>query len=162
MLLSNLRTPLGLVNGAVGSIVAVVLRPLAAQDDGGVRQAVHADKVRYVVVDMPTYRGPTIWPEHPKWVPVEPQEVRHQTKRQWVRTQLPLVLAWGLTIHKCQGLTFPGLVVVDFKHQPNYQPVAKLGLGFVGMSWRVDYANQAFCNLPGYSEFRKVLQDPMH
>ena len=51
---------------------------------------------------------------------------------------------------------------MDFQHQPTYQPVAKLGLAFVGMSRCTDFARQAFRNLPGFGEFRKVLQDVMH
>ena len=91
-----------------------------------------------------------------------PVQVRHSSKKSWHRTQLPLVLAWGMTIHKCQGLTFPLHCVVDFMHQPTYQPVAKLGIAFVGMSRCTDFARQAFRNLPAFSEFRKVLDDNMH
>ena len=150
MLISNLRTSLGLVNGAVGKVVAVELREGAEADDGGLRGAVSADKVRYVVVDFPQYNGPAIWPDHPKWVPVAPCSTRHKKKKQWERFQLPLALAWGMTIHKSQGLTFTGRVVVDFAHQPTYQPVAKPGLAFVGMSRCTDFALQAFRNLPGF------------
>ena len=49
--------------------------------------------------------------------------------------------------------------MVDFAHQPNYQPVAKVGLGFVGMSRSTDYAAQGFRNLPDFWAFRKVLKD---
>ena len=106
MLISNLRTSLGLVNGAVGKLVAVELREGSEADDGGLRDAVSADKVRYAVVEFPQYNGPAIWPDHPKWVPVEPLPTRHKKKKQWERFQLPLALAWGMTIHKSQGLTF--------------------------------------------------------
>ena len=162
MLIANLRTELGLVNGTVGKLVSAVLKPDAERDDGGVRDAVHVDKVRYVVVDVPSYQGPAFWPDHPTWVPVAPVQVRHSTQKGFFRSQLPLTLAWGMTIHKSQGLTFEVPLVLDFQHQPNYQPVARLGLAFVGMSRCTDFARMAFRNLPGFGEFRKVLQDPMH
>ena len=50
-----------LVNGLVGTVVAAELRPGAEDEDGGFRSAVPADKVRYVIVDFPSYKGPPIW-----------------------------------------------------------------------------------------------------
>ena len=162
MLIANLRTELGLVNGTVGKLMSAVLKPDAESDDGGIRDAVHVDKVRYLIVDVPGYGGPAFWPDHPTWVPVPPIQVRHSKNKKWFRTQLPLTLAWGMTIHKSQGLTFKVPLVLDFQHKPNYQPVARLGLAFVGMSRCTDFARMAFRNLPGFGEFRKVLQDQMH
>ena len=72
MILCNLRTELGFVNGTVGKLKAAVLAPGAETDDGGVRNAVHVDKVRYLVVEVPGYDGPAFWPDHPTWVPVPP------------------------------------------------------------------------------------------
>ena len=34
-----------------------------------------------------------------------------KTSYQATRTQFPLTLAWPLTIHKCQGLTLPEIVI---------------------------------------------------
>ena len=160
MLIYNLRTELGLVNGTVGKLVAAVLREGAGADDGGYRQGVSVARVRYLVVDVPHYKGPAFWPDHPTWIPVPPVEVRHAKNQAWSRTQLPVVLAFGMTVHKSQGLTFRGHTLLDFRHQPTYQPVAKLGLAFVGMSRCTDFARQAFRNLPAFSEFRKILVDP--
>jgi hypothetical protein len=50
---------------------------------------------------------------------------------------------------------------LDFAHHPTYQPVAKVGLAFVGMSRSTEWALQAFRNLPGFWEFRKALKDPL-
>jgi hypothetical protein len=123
-----------------------------------VQGAVSAADVEYVVMDIPKYRGPVIFPGHPTWVPIAPQTVLHDRCKGMERLQLPLVLAWGLTIHKSQGLTFPEGVVVDFKHAPNYQPVATMGLAFVAMSRATHWERQAFRDLPDFWDFRKVLE----
>ena len=102
-----------------------------------------------------------IYPDHPTWVPIEPATVRHDKQNGWERRQLPLVLAWGLTIHKSQGLTFPKGIVVDFAHHPCTKPVATPGLAFVGMSRTTDFCVQGFRNLPDFYEFREVLQHPL-
>ena len=159
MLICNMRTPAGLVNGARGTVVAVVLKNQTPDKD--LDGAVSAASVKYVVVDMPKYCGPVFFPEHPKWVPIEPATMKHNRFKGWERRQLPLVLAWGITIHKSQGLTFEGPVLVDFAHQPTYQPVSSPGLAFVGMSRTTDWENQAFRNVPDYWEFRKMLQNPL-
>ena len=159
MVICNLRTPAGLVNGATGTVVGVVLR--SNKEDSDLRGAVSAADVAYVVLDVPKYRGPQIYPGHPTWVPIEPTVVRHKRFKGWERRQLPLVLAWGITIHKSQGLTFDEGAVVDFAHHPSYQPVANVGLAFVGMSRTRDWAFQAFRNLPDFWQFRKVLKDKL-
>ena len=159
MIISNLRTPAGLVNGATGTVVGVVLRSNA--EDRDIRGAVSAADVAYVVLDVPKYCGPVVYPGHPTWVPIEPTVVRHKRFKGWERRQLPLVLAWGITIHKSQGLTFDEGAVVDFAHHPSYQPVANVGLAFVAMSRTRDWDRQAFRNLPDFWEFRKVLKDKL-
>jgi hypothetical protein len=156
MIICNLRTPAGLVNGTRGRVVGAVLR--CDDEDRDLRAAVSASDVAYVVVDVPKYCGPVVYPDHPSWVPIAPTTNRHKRFKGWERAQLPLVLAWGITIHKSQGLTFPKGAVVDFAHHPNTRPVANVGLAFVGMSRTENYASQGFRNLPDFWEFRQVLQ----
>jgi hypothetical protein len=161
MLLANLRTRANLVNGAMGTLVAAELKPRVGSGTSVLPKSVAATDIRYVIVDIPKYTGPAFFTEHPTWVAVRPLPVRHKRIKKWERVQLPLALAYGITIHKSQGLTFADGVVVDFAHQPSYQPVARMGLAFVAMSRCTAWAKQAFRNLPGFWEFRKVLQEPL-
>ena len=162
MLIANMRTPAGLVNGALGTLVAVLLLVSGGgASPNGLTDGVSASNVEYAVVDFPKYTGPVIYRDHPTWVPVEPFTQRHKHYKGWERTQLPLVLAWGITIHKSQGLTFAQGCVVDFTHQPNYQPVEKAGLAFVAMSRTRSYLQQGFKHLPSFWQFRLVLKDKL-
>jgi len=162
MLLANLRTPAGLVNGALGTLVGVKLKDTEALSSTfEVPGAVSAQDIDYAVVDVPTYTGPVFFAAHPTWVPVEPIVVRHKRFQSWERLMLPMVLAWGITIHKSQGLTLVRGCVVDFVHQPTYSPVSTPGLAFVGMSRTPTFAVQGFKNLPGFWEFRKILQNQL-
>ncbi len=159
MLITNLRTPAGLVNGATGLVVGAVLKN--SLPDRELRSAISAASVAYVVVDIPKYTGPVVYRDHPTWVPIAPVPNRHKRKKDWERLQLPLVLAWGVTIHKSQGLTFEEGAVVDFAHHPNTKPVATMGLAFVAMTRTREWSKQGFRDLPDFWEFRKVLKDDL-
>ena len=161
MLLSNLRTPAGLVNGAVGTLVAVLLKPTAGDRATDIPAAVWATDIEYAVVGFPTYEGPVIFSEHPTWVPIEPLPQHHKRFRAFERIQLPLSLAWGMTVHKSQGLTLRTGAVVDFSHSPSYEPVARMGLPFVGLSRTVSFSLQGFKKLPDFWAFREVLEDQL-
>ena len=41
---------------------------------------------------------------------------------QATRTQFPLTLAWAVTIHKCQGLTLPEIVVDMLPSKGTFSP----------------------------------------
>ena len=99
MLTANLWVEMGLVNGAMGTVMAICYR------NGESPPALPIA----VTVRFDSYRGPTL-PDGT--VPITP------LRRTWSasggscsRLQLPLKLAWAITIHKAQGLTLDKVVI---------------------------------------------------
>ena len=99
MLTSNLWVDMGLVNGAMGTVVGICYRNGESPPNLPVAVTVRFD----------SYRGPTL---SDGTVPITP------LRRTWFasggscsRLQLPLKLAWAVTIHKAQGLTLDKVVI---------------------------------------------------
>ena len=117
----------GLVNTTVGTIQDVIWMPGSSRSDLPLA----------VLVSCPTYTGPTMWrtepsDDFPDGIPIIPippvkSSFEHGGKNM-SRTQVPLRLAWAVTVHKSQGLTLKkiklGLGKKEFAS----------GLTFVGLS----------------------------
>ena len=98
MLISYLWVEVGLVNGAMGTIEAICYR------NGG-----PPDLPIAVMVKFDQYTGPSV---HAGIVPITPiRRTWSNSGVQSSRLQLPLKLAWAVTIHKSQGLTLNKVVV---------------------------------------------------
>ena len=98
MLISNLWTGAGLVNGAMGTVRAICYQ------SGGPPSFPVA-----VMVKFDKYRGPTL---HDESVPIVPQRCTWiQGGSACSQLQIPLKLAWAITIHKAQGLTLDKVVI---------------------------------------------------
>lgn len=97
MLTKNLDVKQKLVNGAVGTVIgfketnATAVRKLGSNDGLGLLPIVKFDSGRELVVDRES------------WYVMEGDQIRAQ------RIQIPLVLAWAMSIHKCQGMTLERL-----------------------------------------------------
>ncbi|XP_010035891.2 ATP-dependent DNA helicase PIF1 [Eucalyptus grandis] len=94
MLIKNKNTSRGLVNGAVGTVVEFVKpqdRDVSELCSEGVLPVVKFDSGRTVVIELET------------WYVVDGDSVVAQRK------QIPLILAWALSIHKCQGMSLDSL-----------------------------------------------------
>ena len=99
MLTSNLWVDMGLVNGAMGTVVAICYRNGESPPNLPIAVTVRFD----------SYSGPTL---SDGTVPITP------LRRTWSpsggscsRLQLPLKLAWAVTIHKAQGLALDKVVI---------------------------------------------------
>jgi ATP-dependent DNA helicase PIF1 len=88
MLSCNLWVQAGLVNGALGVVMQIVYTPGSSPPNFPT----------YVVVAFDKYIGPPWDQTQPKHVPIPP--IQRGNKK-----QIPLKMAWALTIHKSQGMT---------------------------------------------------------
>lgn len=107
MLVANLSTRHGLVNGATGVVKKILFDPLSENPGPpGIPAA--------VVVQFPGYRGPAWDAREPQWVPISvhsaewPDSSGGSNRRQ----QIPLCLCFACTIHKSQGMTL-NMAAVD-------------------------------------------------
>eukprot|EP00435_Cladocopium_sp_Y103_P024727 s3309_g6.t1 len=138
MLISNIRTIWNLVNGLRGRVVGVVWEEGSVSSDG------------------PTSAG------HPTYVCSGPQQIRHERMPALCRMQFPIVLSYGMTVHKSQGLTLKEGCVFDMEHEPTWQPFRSIcGLAFVGMSRIIYFLYIAFRHVPDYWVFRAVAEAPL-
>ena len=98
MLRSNLWVSAGLTNGSLGVVHGILYDPESSSPP-----ALPAA----VAVEFPCYQGPPWDPNHPKVVPITPTTAQWQHKNfsLYSRTQVPLTLAYAVTIHKSQGWT---------------------------------------------------------
>ena len=100
MLTTNLWVQVGLVNGAMGTVVAI------CYDDAG--ESPPRLPIA-VTVRFDSFSGPTLSDGS---VPITPlRRTWLSTDKTCSRLQLPLKLAWAVTIHKCQGMTLNKAVV---------------------------------------------------
>ena len=99
MLTSNLWVDVGLVNGAMGTVLAICYVSNTRPPDLPVA----------VMVRFDAYSGPTL---HDGSVPITPlRRTWSSPSGQCSRLQLPLKLAWAVTIHKSQGLTLNKAII---------------------------------------------------
>ena len=123
---------------------------------------VQATTIEYLVVDFPGYVGPCMIRGHPTYVCVAIKKGVHERKPQLSRTQFPVVLCYGMTVHKSQGLTLHEGCVFDMEHEPTWQPFRLCcGLAFVGASRVTDFEHMAFRRVPNYWTFREVADTQM-
>ena len=96
MLTMNLWTDVGLCNGATGVVLDFIYADNQQPPDLPIA----------VIVQFHDYTGPSVSINNPGCVPICPIAITSNTLDGFhERQQLPLKLAWAITIHKSQGLT---------------------------------------------------------
>ena len=127
MLTTNIDVSDGLTNCAVGTVKYVITKGITKRvkvilvefDNTDVRQEANS-KSLYKHINskaVPICKTQAIFP------------VNGKTSFQASRTQFPLVLAWAITIHKCQGLTLPD-IVVDMTPSKGHYTVGQVYIAF--------------------------------
>ena len=97
MLRQNLWIEAGLTNGALGTVLGILYDP-NGQPPPALPLA--------VFVQFDIYKGPSFHPHHANTVPIPPHTYRWMKAADvCTRTQIPLSLAFAVTIHKSQGWT---------------------------------------------------------
>ena len=136
MLLHNLKQESNLVNGSMGYVKEIVY------EDGQGPPSLPL----YVLVDFGEfYTGVNFFekdsPEKKNWVPIKPTTMEWwgfsgKDKNTYTRRQLPLRLAWAITIHKSQGITIDGKYCIDLgKKEMNH------GMTYVAFSRARKFSN---------------------
>ena len=110
----------GLVNGAQGTVVDIVYDRNSYTKHG---------LPKCVIVDFKGYKGPALFKDHPTYVPIVPFQANWIDFKQRYRNQIPLDLAFAITIHKSQGLTLER-AVIDLGKSENQSG----GITFVALS----------------------------
>jgi ATP-dependent DNA helicase PIF1 len=124
MLLHNIWTERGLVNGSSGVVVNVIW------DDGVVNR--RSKPLKAILVAIPSYTGPGLYTQDDKQIviPIFPISRDFYLNRvHCARVQFPMCLAWAITIHKSQGMSLDK-VVIQLSGQRDFVP----GLLYVAVS----------------------------
>ena len=146
MLRMNLWVSKGLVNGTMGTIVAILYR-------GSNRPPALPEGV---VVTVPMYEGPG-YNGVKHHILVTPDEFQAMRMGQMItRSQLPMCLAWGITIHKAQGMTIgPGEAIPRYRVSLR-KTEHSAGMTFVALSRAKTMQCFVFYPVPDFTRMQAI------
>ena len=130
LLLKNLDTSRGLVNGAKGVVIGFEMQFVAAPSS--IMNAFQNGKAVSIdpclpIVQFEISRGNGIKTTEIMTLKREKWELIVRDRVMASRLQIPLMLAWAISIHKAQGMTIPDLEV-------SFQGIFEYGQAYVALS----------------------------
>jgi hypothetical protein len=102
---------------------------------------------KHCLINIPGPQTPGWHGVDPSWVPISPVVARWEDRsgNQLSREQLPLTLAWAITIHKSQGLTLERAVIdlgtKDFSSGLSFVAISRVKK-LKGLAFRVPFGIQ--------------------
>ena len=108
MITANIDANDGLTNGAMGTVTNVVIDE-RTEKMICILVAFDSKHVGQEAIHISVYKN-----KNQNAVPIYKTQATfsiHKKTCQTTRSQFPLTLAWAVTIHKCQGLTLPEIVI---------------------------------------------------
>ena len=136
----NLSTPLGVVNGAIGTIVRFLYpaqtggQPFSLNDinytDAAEVAVVPHPLIPVVLVQLDSYTGPSYLEDVERVVPIYPiKSYIRLCGSTYIREQLPLRLAKATTVHRAHGQSLSCVVVQTQIFQSNSPQMAYVAIG---------------------------------
>ncbi|XP_066924267.1 uncharacterized protein [Clytia hemisphaerica] len=146
-------TPLGLNNGAIGKVIAILYAEGEAPPSFP----------EAVVVDFPRYKGPSWLQEHPTWVPIPVNEARCDTNC-CSRRGLPLMPGYCIPISKSQGMTIgPNEPCTHIRIKLNkeiFMEKLNLGITYTALSRASKLENVALVEKVPYDRLNYINNHP--
>ncbi|XP_066931788.1 uncharacterized protein [Clytia hemisphaerica] len=146
-------SPLGLNNGAIGKVIAILYAEGEAPPSFP----------EAVVVDFPRYKGPSWLPEHPTWVPIPVNEARCDTNC-CSRRGFPLMPGYCIPISKSQGMTIgPNEPCTHIRIKLNkeiFMEKLNLGITYTALSRASKLENVALVEKVPYDRLNYINNHP--
>ena len=140
MLTANTDLSNGLSNGSIGTIIGIIFVNAS-------------DEMPEVLVRFDTYAGESCLPEVPSVYPIGPiSRTWTEGKATYKRTMVPLVAAYGFSIHKSQGQTL-GKVILNLGSRE-----FAAGLTYTALTRARCLQDMAFLPMPTLARLENVLK----
>ena len=140
MLTANIDLSNGLSNGSIGTVIGIIFINAT-------------DEMPEVLVQFDTYAGQSCLPEVPRVYPISPiTRTWTEGRVTFKRTMVPLVAAYGFSIHKSQGQTL-GKVILNLGNRE-----FAAGLTYTALTRAKCLKDMAFLPMPSFSRLENVLR----
>ncbi|XP_071150937.1 uncharacterized protein, partial [Mytilus edulis] len=118
MLIRNIDITIGLVNGVIGTVISIL---------PGLKESSLPCAVKVLFDNKSIGRKPVSSSQPREHIPIDITPIEENLKKNAVRHQFPLQLAWACTTHKVQGLTTDKAVV-------SMKNIFAAGMAYVALS----------------------------